>query len=302
MHVVTGGGGASLNNPQPAPWVAAWASAFHFVRVTLTDCSPSSSCEMTLQAVGTDGAAFDSMTLPLRQQQDDAVPPAVDWVQPAAGQIVAGTVTVEADASDDTRVSKVDVWVDGELRLVDDAAPYEWAWDTTSELNGDRRLELRAMDIAGNRVASESRVIRVRNPTPTLQLQSPLAATGYSAGWRIDQVGAEAGNRPLVSYGGSTASSDGGKNFTPVRAAPRSQSHPGMHVGHSGPLSSKSHVRVVARDVQARSGAHLADIRPAFGRAQAALKNPEKPATFGIGSTQSVSCRPTWPGATLRSK
>lgn len=303
MHVVTGGGGASLNNPQPAPWVAAWASAFHFVRVTLTDCSPSSSCEMTLQAVGTDGAAFDSMTLPLRQQQEDTDPPTVDWVQPAAGQLVSGTVTVEGDASDDTRVSKVDVWVDGELRLVDASAPYEWAWDTTTELNGDRRLELRAMDIAGRRVASESRVVRVRNPSPSLQLLSPLSGDRVFSGltYRI-RWAAEAGTRPLVEFR-VYSSSDGGKTFVPVPGCATLASHIRECAwGTPGPLSSKSHVRVVALDdagLEVVRTSSKFDLRSGVPRLL--LKNPDKPVTFGLGSTQSVSWSSTLgAGATLR--
>ena len=85
MHVVTGGGGAGLNTPTPGPWLVRWASAYHYLSVKVTDCRPSRTCELTLDAIGLNGQPFDNFTLPLRAQQVDAAPPGVSWIAPAAG-------------------------------------------------------------------------------------------------------------------------------------------------------------------------------------------------------------------------
>src|SRR5688572_217632 len=148
MHVVSGGGGASLNQPTPGPWLVNWARAFHYLNVTVTDCAPSSSCELTLNAIGLDGLRFDTFTLPLRAQQQDAAPPQVTWDQPEAGAVRSGIATISAIVSDDQQIVKVDALIDGVLRFVDDVPPYEWTWDTTKDLNGERTLELRAIDVA----------------------------------------------------------------------------------------------------------------------------------------------------------
>jgi len=56
-------------------------------------------------------------------------------------------VIVTADADDETRVEKVDLWVDGVLRGIDLTAPHELTWNTAGVSAGTHTLELRAYDI-----------------------------------------------------------------------------------------------------------------------------------------------------------
>lgn len=72
------------------------------------------------------------------------------WV--TVDTIVRGTVS----ASEDEQIMRVDLLVDGGLRAVDTVPPYEWNRDTTRAINGARRLQLRAVDIAGRTTVSES--------------------------------------------------------------------------------------------------------------------------------------------------
>ena len=66
--------------------------------------------------------------------------------QPTAGANVTGVNSVRAQATDDVRVEKVDLWVDGVLSAIDTQAPYEFSWDTTKvpeRLTYDRSAHLR---------------------------------------------------------------------------------------------------------------------------------------------------------------
>ena len=79
-YVITGGAGAALHPVGLAPFTAFSRSASHYVRMIV---SPT---DATLEAVGTNGAVFDRFALNLAQQQNDADPPQVSIVSPAAGR------------------------------------------------------------------------------------------------------------------------------------------------------------------------------------------------------------------------
>jgi hypothetical protein len=86
------------------------------------------------------------------------------FVTPAANATVSGIVTVEGSATDDVKVEKVGLWIDGEQRGIDLTAPYRFTWDTGGETAGAHTLELRAYDVDGNRVNSTRTV--TTSPAP----------------------------------------------------------------------------------------------------------------------------------------
>ena len=290
MHVLTGGGGASLNKPQPGPWAAAVAAVYHYLRVTVSDCTASSSCALTLEAIGLDGRPFDTFTLPLRDQSADTAAPEIDWDGPADGSEVSGRVALTATATDDTRITKADLRIDGELRAVDDAAPFEWSWDTTKEMNGARTLELRAVDLAGNLTSSQVRTLHVRNTPPSVRLLSPLsgdrAYTGlaYHVRWAAGD-----GASPLQRFDASV-SVDGGRTFTALPGCSAMPASARECVWTApGPVTKKAVVRVSVAD---SAGRIVTDTSPAFavrsGTTTLALKRPDKTVAMGTGSRQSI--------------
>jgi hypothetical protein len=139
-------------------WTARSASTHHYTRVTVDGCTA------TVTAIDVSGAALDDWSLNRCDQASDAQPPAIAFISPAADAEVSGLVTVEASASDDVKVEKVDLWIDGEQRGIDVTAPYRFTWDTGGDAAGVHSLELRAYDIAGNRV-TVSRTVTTSPPT-----------------------------------------------------------------------------------------------------------------------------------------
>ena len=89
--------------------------------------------------------------------------PAVAFESPSSGAVWSGTQTMVASASDDGRVEKVDLMVDGQLRKIDLTVPYSVSVDTRALTNGSHTLQAIAYDIAGNR-KSVSRSVTVSNP------------------------------------------------------------------------------------------------------------------------------------------
>ena len=183
---------------------------------------------------------------------------------------------------------KVDVWVDGRLRFVDDTAPYEWSWDTKAEHNGNRLLELRAVDIAGRITASDTRMVRVSNAKATVEVLSPLAGQSVftSMPYRIRWAGS-GGASPLTGF--RVESSADGKTFSPVPGCGSLASTVRECLWNSpGPVSTKSSLRVTA--VDAAGGA--VDTSPGFrvrsGTPDLDLAFPDKAATLAVGSAQAV--------------
>ena len=155
-YVVTGGAGATLYQMGRSAWTAFSRSAYHYVRLAV------SPADVTLEAVGSNGSVFDRFTLDRALQASDASAPTVAIASPSSGAVLTGVETVDVNADDDARVEKVDLWIDGQLRSIDLAAPYSFSLDTTTLANGTHTVEARAYDIDGRRSTS-SRTVTVVN-------------------------------------------------------------------------------------------------------------------------------------------
>jgi hypothetical protein len=90
--------------------------------------------------------------------EDDA-PPTVQITSPADGAGVEPGFTVQADASDDGELDRLELYVDGDLVGADDAAP--WSFTTAADLAaGPHQVEVRAID-DGAHVTADEITVRV---------------------------------------------------------------------------------------------------------------------------------------------
>ena len=108
-------------------------------------------------------------------EQPDVTPPVVALTAPPDGATLSGTVSVDADATDDRAVDRVELFVDGTLVDTDGVAPYSFALDSTTLANGSRLLQVTAYDAASNS-ASDQVTVTVDNPDvtpPSVALTAP---------------------------------------------------------------------------------------------------------------------------------
>ena len=104
-------------------------------------------------------------------------PPSVIVTAPVAGSIVAGSVTLRADATDDKAVAGVLFLVDGSpVGNEDTVEPYEIVWDSRTTTNSPHAITAQARDAAGN-TTSSTVAITVNNPPRLLILQPAGGAT-----------------------------------------------------------------------------------------------------------------------------
>jgi len=93
-----------------------------------------------------------------------------DTTRPTASATVAGssgTITLNATASDNVGVTRVDFLVDGALKGSDSSAPYALSLDSTGLGNGSHSLVARAFDAAGNSGDSAAVSFSVSNSVVT---------------------------------------------------------------------------------------------------------------------------------------
>ena len=81
----------------------------------------------------------------------DTVAPSVEITSPTTGQRITGTsTTIQVSASDNVRVVKNELYVDGVLTSTSSTAPFTIKWSTRKVAAGSHQLQCKAYDAAGN--------------------------------------------------------------------------------------------------------------------------------------------------------
>ena len=112
----------------------------------------------------------------------DSTNPVVTISNPANGATVSGLVTVSMSASDNVSVSRVELYVDGQLYATDNAAPFSAVWDTVKTTNGSHTLSAKVYDAVGNSGTSSVVTVSVSNVIQTTDAIAPT--TEIQAAWR----------------------------------------------------------------------------------------------------------------------
>lgn len=97
----------------------------------------------------------------------DTTPPFVAVTSPLEGAALSGTVTLEANASDNGAMAGVQFLVDGSPAGTEDTLwPYSASWNSAMVENGMHVLAARARDTAGNVRISQDVIVVVDNAAP----------------------------------------------------------------------------------------------------------------------------------------
>ena len=105
---------------------------------------------------------------------EDVSDPTVTFRAPGSSEQVEGTVELQATASDNWGIARIEFLVDGVLEAQDDNAPFSAAWDSAAVPDGTHRLAARAVDLAG-RTTTVMHDVVVHNTPP------PPPEAGYDA-------------------------------------------------------------------------------------------------------------------------
>lgn len=115
----------------------------------------------------------------------DTTSPTITILAPATGSLVAGQVTISADASDDVGVDRV-IFTVGATEIGQVAsAPFDQVWDTTAFGDGSHQVTVTAVDFSGNSQAANVTLTVDNTPAPdttnpTVTILSPVAGSTVS--------------------------------------------------------------------------------------------------------------------------
>jgi hypothetical protein len=98
----------------------------------------------------------------------DTQAPLVAINAPLGSSSVSGVVAVDASASDNVGVTRVELQVNGTTVATDTAAPYGFSWNSAGVANGMANLVAVAYDAAGNRGVSTTVAVNVANAAPPI--------------------------------------------------------------------------------------------------------------------------------------
>ncbi len=106
----------------------------------------------------------------------DSTPPTIDIVAPSDGATVAGTVTVNTNATDNVKLVRVEFYIDGTLQYTDTTAPFGWTFSSCNYANGSHSLMAKAFDYAGNS-ASDTISITIQNDVISPVITAPVSGS-----------------------------------------------------------------------------------------------------------------------------
>lgn len=132
--------GVSLGTDSSAPYNFSWAT-LNYANGMHT---------LTAKAVDTSGnIATASLSVAVNNVADTTAP-TVSIVSPAGGSSLNGNVSVQASASDNVGVIRVELYADGKLQAADASGPWSFSLNAKKLGSGAHTLQCKAYDAAGN--------------------------------------------------------------------------------------------------------------------------------------------------------
>jgi len=111
----------------------------------------------------------------------ETIPPDVAITSPTAGSTLRQTVIIQANATDNTGVERVEFYRNSSLLCTDTSSPYSCSYDTTSDSDGAKTLTATAYDIFGNAGFSNPVDVIVDNTPPDTSItQRPPSISSSS--------------------------------------------------------------------------------------------------------------------------
>jgi hypothetical protein len=124
----------------------------------------------------------------------DTIPPTVSLTAPSNNADVHGSVTLSANASDDTSVTSVAFYAGTRLIATVTSAPYQTAWDTTTTADGTPvTVKAVATDSAGLQ-STATETVTVDNSPPTVSLTAPSPGATLSGTVALTATAADVGS------------------------------------------------------------------------------------------------------------
>ncbi|MCX6582621.1 MAG: Ig-like domain-containing protein [Candidatus Aminicenantes bacterium] len=129
----------------------------------------------------TNGAGTTTRVVELQVTAPTDTPPTVSIQSPANGAVVYGTIPIQATASDDHGVSKVEIYIDGAFSTSLINSPYTYQWNTVGVSNGNHTVTAKAYDTI-NQTNEVQVTVAVNNSSLVVDPTDGFFSSGYVGG------------------------------------------------------------------------------------------------------------------------
>jgi len=174
-------------------------------RVTFRALAGSGSSTLQLAGNATKGGSYTNPTRAngtINFSAPDTTAPAANITSPANAATVGGSLTVNASATDNVGVTRVELFVDGQLRTSDTSSPYSFTVDTNTMANGAHTLQVRGYDAAGNVGTSSNVTVTVNNRAEDINQDGSVNLLDFSLlATRYGQTGTNLGRSDINGDG-----------------------------------------------------------------------------------------------------
>lgn len=129
----------------------------------------------------TNGVGTTTRVVELQVTAPSDNPPTVSIQAPANGAEVYGTTAIQATASDDKGVSKVEIYIDGAFSTSLIHSPYTYQWNTLTVANGNHTITAKAYDTI-NQTNEAQVTVTVNNGSLVVDPTDGFYSSGYVGG------------------------------------------------------------------------------------------------------------------------
>ena len=102
----------------------------------------------------------------------DSQAPSLTLTNPANGSVISQPITIDATASDESGIAKVEFFIDDQRVAGITAAPFSYNWNTNNSTDGDHSIRVVATDIAG-RISEQTATVTLSHSAPVADTQGP---------------------------------------------------------------------------------------------------------------------------------
>jgi len=151
-------------------------------QVTLSNLVAGTTYHLRVRSLSTAGSAASSGDLSFTTASADTTPPSVALTSPTPNATASGTLTLAANATDNTGgvgVSTVTFLIDGVAVGSDSTSPYSLQWNSWTVANGAHSVQAKAQDFESNQSVSSLVNVNVQNTTPSTLSENLVAYWGF---------------------------------------------------------------------------------------------------------------------------
>ena len=109
---------------------------------------------LQVRAYDSSNVVYDDIEIELRNEENDVIPPEIDWTPPDIDGAVSGMVEITVEVEDNYGVSYVYYMVNSgdwiEMNQIDGSSTYGTTWDSNEVCNGMAKFTVQAYDNQGN--------------------------------------------------------------------------------------------------------------------------------------------------------